>query len=168
MQETLVKADPSSTDKTEQQQSVSKYFRMPVAVHLVLFRGNEVLLLLRQGTGFCDGMYSVVAGHLDGGESATEAMVREAFEEAGIVVDPKELDFSCMIHRFSPDRESIDVFYACKTWQNEICNKEPHKCGELRFFPADRLPENMVGYVRDGISKTFAGQSYCEFGWTGR
>ncbi len=151
-----------------QQQTLStssKYFKMPVAVHLVLQKNDEVLLLLRQGTGFCDGHYSVVAGHLDGGESATSAMIREAAEEAGILIEAKDLTFSCMTHRFSPDRESIDIFYTCATWKNEICNKEPHKCGELRFFPKAQLPSNMVGYVRDGILKSMGNQPYSEYGW---
>ncbi|MFA4993964.1 MAG: NUDIX domain-containing protein [Bdellovibrionales bacterium] len=145
--------------------SPSKHFEMPVAVHLVLLKGKEVLLLLRQNTGFCDGSYSVIAGHLDGGESSTAAMVREAFEEADIVVRPKDMAFSCIVHRFSPDRESIDLFYVCKKWKNEICNKEPHKCGGLRFFPVNKLPKNMVPYVREGIARSLSPKPYCEIGW---
>ncbi|MCL2468918.1 MAG: NUDIX domain-containing protein [Alphaproteobacteria bacterium] len=143
----------------------SKYFMMPVAVHLILQQKEDVLLLLRQGTGFCDGRYSVIAGHLDGGESATEAMIREAKEEAGIDISPSDLEFSCVLHRYSPDRESIDLFYLCKIWRGEIRNMEPHKCGELHFFPINTLPENMVEYVRDGVQKSVKRQPYSEFGW---
>lgn len=39
-----------------------KYFTMPVAVHLFLLRGNEILLLRRYNTGYEDGNYSVPAG----------------------------------------------------------------------------------------------------------
>jgi 8-oxo-dGTP pyrophosphatase MutT (NUDIX family) len=145
-----------------------EHFKMPVAVHLVLVQSNDVLLLLRQGTGFADGSYSVVAGHLDGHESATDAMVREAYEEAGIIIDPQDLKFSCVMHRISPEREGVDFFYLCKIWKNDIVNKEPHKCGELRFYPLSQLPQNMVPYVKEGISRTFLEQSYYEFGWNNK
>ena len=58
-------------------------FRSPVAVHLFLVKDGSILLLRRYNTGYEDGNYSVVAGHIDGGEQLMAAMVREAREEAG-------------------------------------------------------------------------------------
>jgi len=40
-------------------------FAMITAVHLFLIRDEHVLLLRRFQTGYEDGKYSVVAGHLD-------------------------------------------------------------------------------------------------------
>src|SRR4051812_27606999 len=62
------------------------WFKMVVAVHLFLLRDDQVLLLRRQNTGYEDGNYSVIAGHVEGGEEIKAAMIREAREEAGITL----------------------------------------------------------------------------------
>lgn len=41
-------------------------------------RDQRILLQLRINTGYCDGMWGCVAGHVEEGESASGAMIREA------------------------------------------------------------------------------------------
>ena len=142
-----------------------KSFELQASVALVLKRGNEILLLLRQGTGFADGLYGVVGGLIDGNERASDAMIREAQEEAGILIAPQNLHFSCVMHSQEPDREYINFFFSCDRWENEISNLEPQWCAELKFFPIDQLPDNMVGHIRQGIIQTLKGRPYYEYGW---
>jgi len=49
------------------------------ASYLVLFKENKVLLLKRFNTGYEDDKYSMIAGHVDEGESFSEAIIREAY-----------------------------------------------------------------------------------------
>ena len=51
---------------------------MFVAVYLLLLREERVLMLRRHQTGYEDGNYSVIAGHVVQDERVTHALVRKA------------------------------------------------------------------------------------------
>ena len=59
-------------------------FKIITAVHLILIENERVLLQRRYNTGYEDGKYSVVAGHVEENEDVITAMQREALEEIGI------------------------------------------------------------------------------------
>ncbi len=83
-------------------------FKLIPAVYALIWRENEILLSLRQNTGFADGLYGLVSGHLDGGESATEGLRREIREESGIDVLAENLAIKLVMHRLSTDCEAVD------------------------------------------------------------
>ena len=138
--------------------------RFPVTVHLLFFREGRVLLARRANTGYMDGHYSVPAGHLDGGESVTQAAIREAQEEVGLDLAPQALEFACVLHRREGD-ERIDFFLRVQHWTGEPVNCEPHKCDQLLWVELDALPENTIPYVRQGIQNARNGTPFQEFGW---
>ena len=139
-------------------------FKLVPESHLILVRGGEVLLLRRRGTDYEDGKLSVVAGHIDGGETAREAICREAREEAGIELAPGDLAFAQIVHR--ADRgERVSFFFTATRWQGEVRNMEPHKASELRWVSLDALPDDMVPYVRQAIERWRRGELYGESGW---
>jgi 8-oxo-dGTP pyrophosphatase MutT (NUDIX family) len=140
-------------------------FRAVVAVHLLLLRGAEVLLLRRANTGYEDGNYSVIAGHLDGNETASQAIAREAAEEAGILVRSADLRFFHIMHRKEAveAEERIDLFFAATRWRGEPKIGEPEKCGELRWAALDVLPANMVPYVRVALEQVRQNRRFSEF-----
>ena len=135
-----------------------------VNAYLVLKKENKVLLHLRNNTGYCDGFYGLVSGHVEDGEPATAALIREALEEAGIQLDQSHLRSAHVMHR-KTNRLNIDIFFECSHWQGDITNKEPEKCISLDFFPIDNLPSNTIGYIKDTLQAILVNKFYSEVGW---
>ena len=142
-------------------------FKLIPEAHLLLVREGCILLLRRRNTGYEDGKYSVIAGHMDGAETAREAICREAREEAGIELAPDDLAFAQVVHRADRD-ERVSFFFRAECWRGEPRNLEPHKADDFRWFPLDHLPDNMVPYVRAAIERWRAGVLYGESGWDAR
>lgn len=142
----------------------NRRFLAKVAVHLLLFREGKVLLLRRYNTGWQDGNWSVVAGHLEGGEEVRAAMAREALEEADVTIAPEDLTVVHVMHRRSDD-ERIDFFLTADRWQGEVRNAEPDKCDRLEWFDPDQLPENVIPYIHRAIAAYREGRYYDGFGW---
>lgn len=141
-------------------------FALRASVHILFLKNNKVLLLLRKNIS-SDGMYGLVAGHLEEKETITQALIREAKEEVNIDLKPNDISMKTVCHSYIKNKNrSIIQFYAvCDNWEGEFVNKEPKKCGELKFFSIDSLPDNTVPYVRDAINKVLSGVRYYEYGW---
>lgn len=140
-------------------------FKFIAASHLFLIKEGKILLLRRANTEYEDGNYSVPAGHLDGNETATDAMAREALEEAGLEIHPTDLQVAHTMHRKAADGERIDFFFTVKEWDGEPTIGEPDKCDELSWFDLDDLPENIIPYIKSAIEHYKAKQTFSEFGW---
>lgn len=137
----------------------------PVAVHLFFLRGERVLLLRRFQTGYEDGNYSVVAGHVEAGESVTQAAVREAREEVGVELRADDLRVVHIMHRRAGD-ERVDFFLIVHDGAGgEPVNCEPNKCDELAWYSLTYLPPNVVPYVRRALENYQNGLLFDEFGW---
>lgn len=136
-------------------------FKMVVSAHLFLFRDNQVLLARRFNTGYEDGKFSLPAGHVDGNETITQAALREAREEAGVIVKPEHLEFLHVMHRIH-DRESIDFFFGCRQWQGEPQICEPDKCDMVKWFEVTELPPNTIPYIKEALDMALNKQVFSQ------
>ena len=141
-------------------------YRSIIDVHVILERDGEILLLERQGTGYCDGMMHLPSGHLDEGEPITEGAAREAQEEVGIQIAPADLRLAAVVHhRQSPDLARVGIFFATNRWTGEPHNAEPHKCGKLLWCEPAVLPSNTIDYPATGINAYLTGTPLALHGW---
>jgi len=132
--------------------------------------GPEVLLQLRQNTGFMDDHWAAAAaGHVEKGETAYDAARREALEE--IAVSDLDLAFVTAMQRTrggEPIDERIDFFFTARSWSGEPRIVEPQKCAELRWSALDDLPDPVVPHERSVLEalRTGTTTAYSTFGFT--
>ena len=132
-------------------------FRVVPAAYVLLLRGTgpgaEVLLQLRQGTGYRDGHWAAAAaGHVEADESVHAAACREAAEELGVKIDPADLEPLTTMHRthanHDPVDERVDFFFGCHRWEGEPRLLEAAKAAGLGWFGLSALPDPVVPHER--------------------
>lgn len=140
-----------------------------VDVMLILTRDDHVLLALRQGTGYADGMWNLPSGKLEDHEHALDALIREAHEEVGLTLTLAELRHTGIVHCRNPEGEGrIGLFFTARSHpdrQGEPYNAEPHKCAKVAWYPLDVLPANTVPYTAAGLDLYRTGQTFATLGW---
>jgi 8-oxo-dGTP diphosphatase len=140
-----------------------RFVVVPASYVLFLREGHgrrQILLQLREGTGYMDGHWATAAaGHIEKGESVFEAAAREAAEE--LAVTDLELRPLCAMHRTGrtgdPVDERVDYFLLATSWSGEPRIVEADKCADLRWFDLGVLPSPVVPHelavierLRDG------------------
>ena len=127
-------------------------FRVVPAAYVVFRRrtaaGSQVLLQLRQGTGYLDGYWACgAAGHVEAGESVLAAACRETLEELGIQVRQADLVPLCTMHRTTGTAwfdERVDFFFECWRWTGDPRPVEADRAADLRWYQLDDLPDPVV------------------------
>jgi 8-oxo-dGTP pyrophosphatase MutT (NUDIX family) len=150
---------------------VQRFVVVPAAYVFLLrpgTNGDEVLLQLRQGTGYMDGHWAAAAaGHVERGETAYAAARREAAEEIG--VDLGDLTFVTSMQRTQhaePIDERVDFFFTCRTWSGAPRIVEPEKSAALDWFPLGALPEPVVPHELFVLERLGTGvESYTTYGF---
>lgn len=132
-----------------------------VDVHLIVRRGDRVLLARRSGTGYADGLWNAPSGHLEDGEDVRQAVIREAGEEIGVRIDPADLRVALVMqHRAPGGSARIGWFFEAVRWEGEPVNNEPGKCSGIGWFDLDGLPDDMVAYCRAGVEAYRRGERF--------
>lgn len=142
---------------------MTERLKVKVAVFLVWERDGRYLFSKRKNTGYCDGFYTIPAGHIDEGEVPRVALVREVEEEIGLHINVDDLEF---VHSlYSKDQYTHYYFKLRKESQGyggEPFNREPEKCDELRWALPQELKEEIIPSVYQALLCTQRGIVFSE------
>ncbi len=127
---------------------MSDHFRTFSAIFPIITKTvddvTKILLSRRKNTGYQDGKLDIAGGgHVDEGETAKHAVIRECKEELGIDVQIENLTFAHLCHRHS-NRVYYDIYFVVRQYNGIPSIMEPDKCSELDWFEIDNLPEDVI------------------------
>jgi len=89
--------------------------------------------------------WSFPGGKLDFGETLLEASIRETKEECNL--DIKNLEQISVSEGFHKEKNTqfVTVGYMTRGFSGTLINREPDTFSEWRWFPLDKIPENIFG-----------------------
>ena len=134
---------------------------------IILKRDGKIAFVLRSNTTWMDGYYGLPSGKVEKNESALQAAIREAKEEAGVTIRPQDLRNVLVCHRKADDATDswMDMIFETEVWEGEVINAEPDHHAKIAWFSLDNLPENVIPITAFVLDQVKAGKTYCEYGW---
>lgn len=140
---------------------------MPAVGGIVVNAAGEVLLQRRSDNG----LWGIPGGAIDPGEEPADAIVREVWEETGVRVIPERVigvyGGPELLVRYPNGDEAmvISMTFLCRPVSGE---PHPHddESLEVRYFPANALPENLIARHRRRIEDAFRPTSAALFTFT--
>ena len=120
------------------------------------------IMLLKQ-TKPNGGNYSLVGGTVESDELARAALIRESKEEAGIQLQEKDLILVHVLHQKKHGNEDrITLYFKAIRWEGKLRARETAKFKDTRWFPLDKLPDNITPKVRQALRNYRRGVAYSE------
>lgn len=106
---------------------------------------GEYLLQRRVNTGFFDGHYDLVSGHLEYDESCEECAIRETKEECGVEVSPDDLKLVATFQsNFEPNVKYLNLIYRTKKFRGQVKIGEPDKIDEMGWYKPEDFPKKLA------------------------
>ena len=122
-----------------------------------LIRDGKVLLVKRAPhMRFYPDVWDLFGGHVEGGESAEDALRREAVEELGVEIE----SFRILGVHHDPVEPAEITVYAVTAWNGEPVNAAPDEHTEIGWFQVDVLPaSDGLDAYRDWVVRAIAENS---------
>ena len=113
-----------------------------------ILHGPRGLLLGRHRRG----TWELPGGTVEPGESLQETVVRELVEETGIKAHPADVRLLGTLLDRVDDVVRVTVATVVTAWRGEASDQPGERVGDWRWFPLDRLPENLFVCSAQGLT----------------
>jgi len=134
-----------------------------IVVRLILQQQHYILMLKkdkREGGGF-----GLIGGQVEEGESVLQAIIREAEEEAGILLLPDQLRMVHVMHRNKKKQSIITFYFHAERWGGIISNKQPQLHEFLAWYPIQQLPSETLPTTKHAIESALSGDVFSTYNW---
>jgi 8-oxo-dGTP diphosphatase len=116
-----------------------------VGCELIVNKQGKILLGLRGKACYGANTWGLPGGHLEFSERLSDALCREAEEEVGAQIMPRELKLISVVDGINTKEKShhVHISFELKdpAWEPRVM--EPDSCIEWRYFGLDALPSNI-------------------------
>ena len=135
-------------------------------INLIIKQKDKVLLFFRND-GFFNydgGWWVLPAGHIEQGETARDAAIREAKEELDIDIAPEDIKLVHITSNLASRTESFDFYFEVTKYTGTICNCEGDKCADMQYFTLDEIAtlKNVISPTRISLAGVARGDMYSE------
>ncbi|MFH9818352.1 NUDIX hydrolase [Streptomyces sp. NPDC017230] len=137
-----------------------------VHLHLEDAEGRVLLGLRHPDSKYAGNSWHYLAGRCEQ-EPALACLLREAWEEAGLVIDPADVELVHVVHVVDTPGSLplMQLVFRARRWEGTPKVRESDKCLTWQWWPRDELPDPIVSYTRMAITAIAEGRAYSQLGW---
>lgn len=135
--------------------------KIQLKVRLIIEQDGRILML-RQ-TSKNGGKHALIGGTVDVGEFPIDALIREAAEEAGLLLEKHQLKLVHTLYKQMRTSSRIVMYFKARRWKGEISSREPKKFKKVLWVPFSELPVNTSPTVKHVLGQFKLGITYSEF-----
>jgi 8-oxo-dGTP diphosphatase len=141
--------------------ATQRRFRILLTARLLLhYREHTLYLTQTKGNG---GGFTLPGGRIEGEEFAKEGLIREAFEETGIVLTKKSLKLVHVMHKRLSSTTEIIFFFKASKWQNEPVAKELEKFSACVWLPDDEPPKRLPAVIKTAMAAITVNKFFSQY-----
>jgi len=131
---------------------------------IILEKGGKCFFIKRKNTGWEDGKYDLIAGHVEQGEKLAEAAIREAKEEADIAIKKENLELVHILSLKRKDGDALYGYFVAKVWEGEPRAVEAEKSDGCEWIKKSEIQNREVlDIIKQAFRHIEKGVMYSEY-----